>query len=173
ISFLTGDVWKLTFRQAERQFQQRRKNRRKSPVGFPTTPVISLLSGGLDSFVGALNLLKKYPDQRLLFVSHYDRHVTGPASDQDRIRSFLAGKFVGRINQLQVRIGVVEADEDDIEQSGKHDFERSFRSRSLFFLGLGVYAAARVGDDVPIIIPENGPVALNLPLNPSRRGSCS
>lgn len=173
ISFLTGDIWNLAFRQANRPFQSRRKNRRKSPSGFPKTPVISLLSGGLDSFVGALDLLKKYPNQRLLFVSHYDRHVTGPAADQDRLRTFLAQKFTGCINHFQVRVGVIESDENNVAENGKHDFERSFRSRSLVFLALGVYAASRVGDEIPIIIPENGAVALNLPLNPSRRGSCS
>jgi 7-cyano-7-deazaguanine synthase in queuosine biosynthesis len=173
ISFLTGDTWNLTFSQANRPFQSRRTNRRKSPLGFPKTPVISLLSGGLDSFVGALDLLKKYPNQRLLFVSHYDRHVTGPAADQDRLRIFLAQKFIGCINHFQVRVGVIESDQNNVAENGKHNFERTFRSRSLIFLALGVYAASRVGDDIPIIIPENGPVALNLPLNPSRRGSCS
>src|SRR5262249_25652186 len=55
----------------------------------------------------------------------------------------------------------------------KYKFETTFRSRSLVFLGLAVYAASKVGVDVPVLIPENGPIALNVPLNPSRRGSCS
>ena len=38
-------------------------------------------------------------------------------------------------------------------------FETSFRSRSLIFLGLAVYPALKVGDAVPILIPENGPIS--------------
>lgn len=56
---------------------------------------------------------------------------------------------------------------------GKYKFETSFRSRSLIFLGLAVYAALKVGNAVPILIPENGPISVNMPLNPSRRGACS
>jgi 7-cyano-7-deazaguanine synthase in queuosine biosynthesis len=170
LSFLTGDVWTFAFTQAERQFQSRRSNRRKSAKGFPKTPVVSLLSGGLDSFIGALDLLHKFPDQRLLFVSHYDRHISGPASDQDDLRRYLDSKFTGRISHFQVRVGVIPVED---ATKDKYKFETSFRSRSLIFLGLAIYAAAKVAEDVPIIIPENGPIALNLPLNPSRRGACS
>jgi 7-cyano-7-deazaguanine synthase in queuosine biosynthesis len=51
--------------------------------------------------------------------------------------------------------------------------ESSTRSRSLVFLALGVYAAQRIGPGVPVYAPENGFIALNVPLTPSRSGSCS
>lgn len=51
--------------------------------------------------------------------------------------------------------------------------ETTLRSRSLLFIALGYYVATKLGPNVPVIIPENGPIALNYPLNPSRRGSCS
>src|SRR5262249_4463756 len=38
---------------------------------------------------------------------------------------------------------------------------------------LGIYAASGVGPDIPLHTPENGIIALNLPLTPSRNGSCS
>ena len=167
ISFLTGDVWTFRFTQAAAPFQKRRANRRKSAVGFPRSSVVSLLSGGIDSFVGALDLLAQSPNQQFLFVSHYDRHVKGPAKDQKEISKFLSERFGGRVSHLQVRVGTVAADGEN------HSFEISFRSRSLIFLGLAIYAASKVGDDIPVIIPENGPVSVNMPLNPSRRGSCS
>ena len=168
VSFLTGDSWTFTFTQAQGQFQRRRANRRKPAKGFPNSPVVSLLSGGLDSFIGALDLLTEYPSSRLLFVSHYDRHVSGPASDQDDLRRYLESKFTGRLSHLQVRVGVVPSAIDE-----KFKFETSFRSRSLIFLGLAVYAANKISDETPVLIPENGPIALNMPLNPSRRGACS
>ena len=169
VSFLTGDNWSFEFTDAPRNFSQRRPNRRVRAPGFPKSPVVSLLSGGLDSFIGAINLLHEHVDGRLLFVSHYDGHVSGPATDQENLRQLLSLKYGQRIRHLQVRVGVRGEETGD----GKYKFETSFRSRSLIFLGLAVYAALKVGDAVPILIPENGPISVNMPLNPSRRGACS
>lgn len=169
VSFLTGDRWSFEFVPATRNFSQRRSNRRVHAKGFPKSPVVSLLSGGLDSFIGAIDLLQKYPSSKLLYVSHYDGHVSGPATDQNNLRRLLSSKFDQRLRHLQVRTGVIAGDSDD----GKYRFETSFRSRSLIFLGLAVYAALKVGSNVPILIPENGPISVNIPLNPSRRGACS
>jgi hypothetical protein len=47
------------------------------------------------------------------------------------------------------------------------------RSRSLLFVALGIAAADYLGAGTPLLIPENGTIALNVPLTPSRRGSCS
>lgn len=169
VSFLTGDSWSFEFTDAPRDFSQRRRNRRVHAPGFPKSPVVSLLSGGLDSFIGAINLLHQHVDGKLVFVSHYDGHVSGPATDQENLRRLLSSKYGQRICHLQVRVGV-RAEESG---GGKYKFETSFRSRSLIFLGLAVYAALKVGDGVPILIPENGPISVNMPLNPSRRGACS
>jgi 7-cyano-7-deazaguanine synthase in queuosine biosynthesis len=169
ISFLTGDSWSFEFTDAPRNFSQRRSNRRVHAPGFPKSPAASLLSGGLDSFIGAINLLHKHPEAKLLFVSHYDGHVSGPAKDQDNLRQLLSLKYGQRIRHLQVRVGALAEEGGD----GKYKFETSFRSRSLIFLGLAVYAALKIGDTVPILIPENGPISVNMPLNPSRRGACS
>ena len=183
LSFLTGDEWTLSFVPVEKEFSRRRQNRRKAPMGYPKTPVVSLLSGGLDSFIGALDLLAEHKEGRILFVSHYDGHVSGPASDQDNLRIFLASKFIGQVDHLQVRTGVRIKDASDKGETAagpteekkrkKYEFETSFRSRSLVFIGLAVYAASKVGPEIPVLIPENGAIALNLPLNPSRRGACS
>lgn len=169
ISFLTGDSWSFEFTDAPRNFSQRRSNRRVHAPGFPKSPVVSLLSGGLDSFISAINLLHEHPEAKLLFVSHYDGHVSGPATDQNNLRQLMSSKYGQRIRHLQVRVGARAEESDD----GKYEFETSFRSRSLIFLGLAVYAALKVGEAVPILIPENGPISVNMPLNPSRRGACS
>jgi hypothetical protein len=49
----------------------------------------------------------------------------------------------------------------------------NLRSRSVVFLALGMYAAVELGTAVPIMAPENGIIAINMPLTPSRAGSCS
>lgn len=168
LSFLTGDAWSFVFTQADQPFHRPGANRRKRPKGFPESPCVSLFSGGLDSFIAALDVLGEQSHAPVMLVSHYDRHVSGPASDQESLRIFLESKFPGRIYHLQVRVGVTCK-----ESADKFNFETSFRSRSLIFLGLALYVATKVGEGVPVIIPENGPIALNLPLNPSRRGACS
>jgi 7-cyano-7-deazaguanine synthase in queuosine biosynthesis len=169
VSFLTGDQWNFTFVVARRSFSQRRSNRRKGACGFPKSPVVSLLSGGLDSFIGAIDLLNKYPESKLLFISHYDGQVSGPATEQTKLFRILSQRYQQRARHLQVRTGVNEVKVD----GDKYKFETTFRSRSLIFLGLAVYAALKVGGNATVLIPENGPIALNMPLNPSRRGACS
>jgi len=41
------------------------------------------------------------------------------------------------------------------------------------FIGLGIYVASAAGENLEMIMPENGNIALNVPLTPSRRGACS
>jgi hypothetical protein len=43
----------------------------------------------------------------------------------------------------------------------------------LVFIGNAVLAASFLGDGTPIVIPENGAIALNYPLTPARKGSLS
>ncbi len=172
VSFLTGDRWTISFVQARHVFQAVRPNRRRRAKGYPASPIVTLLSGGLDSFIGALDALAEYDHHRLQFVSHYDGHVSGPGADQENLRILLESRFPGRISHLQVRTGVRALPEEE-EVFGQFEFEKSFRSRSLIFIGLGLYTATMIGPNVPLAIPENGPIALNMPLNSSRRGACS
>lgn len=172
VSFLTGDRWSFNFVQAQHVFQVVRPNRRRRTRGYPASPTVTLLSGGLDSFIGALDTLTENDQQRLLFVSHYDGLVSGPKADQENLRILLESRFLGRISHLQVRTGVRPLPDEE-ESFGKFNFENSFRSRSLVFIGLGLYAANMIGPNIPLAIPENGPIALNMPLNSSRRGACS
>jgi hypothetical protein len=51
--------------------------------------------------------------------------------------------------------------------------EETLRSRSFVFIALGLYAAQAFGPTTPLYTFENGLIALNIPLTPSRNGSCS
>jgi hypothetical protein len=161
VSFLTGDEWVISFSEATRPIDQRRERKRwkEDPL---TGDSVSLFSGGLDSLIGAIDFLAEDQTKRLLLVGHHDGAVGGPMADQGRLYKRLCTNYTGRIDILQPRVG--------IKPSGE---EISFRSRSLVFLALGIYAAELLGEKVPVYIPENGPIALNPPLTPSRRGSCS
>ncbi len=162
LSFLTGDVW--TFHFTNRQFKlfhpvEKRSRRRNIPPPADANAVC-LFSGGLDSLVGATDYLESNPSNKLFLVGHHDG--SGPMSDQIRLYNILKEHYQSRLGLLQVRVG----------QKGPSQ-EKTFRSRSLLFIALGIYTACSIGKQIPLLMPENGAIALNVPLTPSRRGSCS
>lgn len=165
LSFLTGDVWRISFRAAESGFFRRplrRRRRRKlvlPKVGVATA--VCLLSGGLDSLTGTIDLLEGDAARKILLIGHYD--AAGPRSQQASLFAELRKHYPLRAELLQTRV------------SHKPDgaLETSLRSRSLVFMALGIYAARSSGYDVPVFAPENGLIAINVPLTPSRSGSCS
>jgi 7-cyano-7-deazaguanine synthase in queuosine biosynthesis len=161
ISFLTGDEWRISFSQAMREIPQRDLKRRRN-YRLLSADAVSLFSGGLDSLIGAIDWLSSTEEQSLHLVGHHDVAVKGPMSDQTKLYQALRSQYRDRVGILQTRIGLVE----------KGD-EISFRSRSLIFLALAAYVAEIIGVTTPVYMPENGPISLNPPLNPSRRGSCS
>ena len=137
--------------------------RKKAPTpGEPETfEAVSLFSGGSDSLVGTIDYLAKNPTSRLMLIGHYD--APGPRSQQKDVYEQVSARFPGRTKLVQVRVS----------QRPAKNIEPSLRSRSIVFLGLGIYAAAEIGKTVPLLAPENGMIALNLPLTPSRSGSCN
>ncbi len=171
IGFLTGDLWDFTFIKANRGPFARRTNRIKSPKGVILAPTVSLLSGGLDSFAGAIKFLEDDLQSPLILASHYDGKVAGPKSDQGNVIQALMNYYPKRIQHIRVRVGVGNTGDNGDEPAP--EFETSFRSRSLVFLAVAFAVASAVKKPPQIAIPENGAIALNFPLNPSRRGSCS
>lgn len=162
VSFVTGDVWKIRFTESPRPLVQKRIRRRRIKFLPLAGDAAALFSGGLDSFVGAVDWLKKNREGKLLLVGHHDRAVKGPKADQLALVGLLKRRFPMRVDSLQLRVGLKE----------KGD-EISFRSRSFLFLAIACYAAEKLGPSCPIIVPENGAIALNPPLTSSRRGACS
>lgn len=162
VSFLTGDRWHITFEESQNKLIRRRVRRRVTRILPLRGDAVSLFSGGLDSLIGAIDWLTDNPDSPLLLVGHYDRGVAGPGKDQKRLAERCGAHFGSRFRLVQTQVGAV----------GDRG-ETSFRSRSLLFLALAAYSAELLGRGTPILIPENGPIALNYPLTPARRGSCS
>lgn len=164
LTFLTGDVWRTSFRESPcKLFVAPTTRRKKAPTpGEPATfEAVSLFSGGLDSLIGTIDYLAKNPTSRLMLIGHYD--APGPKSEQNGLYEQMSARFPGRTKLVQVRVS----------QRPAKNIEPSLRSRSIVFLGLGIYAASEIGKTVPLFAPENGMIALNLPMTPSRSGSCS
>lgn len=160
LSFLTGDYWNVEFRKETFDVPKAALDKEYS-VPFAQ---VSLLSGGLDSLIGALDFLKQAPKQRILFVSHYDPQMHGPKGDQKDLIAEIQKIYSEQsayIPSLRVSL-----DRTNVSR------ETTFRSRSLLFLGIALIAA-QATKTLSIIVPENGTVSLNFPLSPSRRSSCS
>lgn len=162
LSFLTGDRWDVEFVPLSSPLTRNRWKRRRRPVPRPQGDTACLFSGGLDSLIGVIDHLEANRDQRLLLVGHHDGQMAGPLADQRRILNPLRQQYPGRFDAILTRVG----------HTSKGP-EITLRGRSLLFIALGVYAASSAGPGTPLLIPENGTIALNAPLTPSRRGSCS
>ena len=171
LSFLTGDVWTISFTERECRLHRpkQRKYRRRNVPPRAQADTVCLFSGGLDSLVGAIDYLESDTSNNLFLVGHRDR-FGGPKSDQDRLYKILKEHYQSRIDLLQMRIGQKLLKNDQQKSPSQ---EKTFRSRSLLFIALGMYVARSIGDQIPLLMPENGAIALNVPLTPSRRGSCS
>ena len=165
VSFLSGDRWRLRFEPLACSLLRPRSPRRRGKGNAPPPPRgdgVSLFSGGLDSLVGVIDALADGPNRTLVLVGHHDPAVPGPLTDQRETLRRLPAALRNRATPTWVRV----------RPDGKAA-DINLRSRSLLFVALGVYAAAAVAPGGPVLIPENGMIALNPPLTPSRRGSCS
>lgn len=156
LRFLTGDFWKLTF--VDGGYPPPRP---KSPVRFDAD-CVCLLSGGLDSLVGALNLTEE--GRRPLLVSQ-------TAKGDKETQSLFATGLGGNERHLQWNQNI---------RPKVEDIEGSTRGRSIGFFAFAAVAAdhlATVSPDLPspieVFVPENGLISLNVPLNPGRVGSLS
>lgn len=156
LGFLTGDRWSLEVRGREPETAER------EPLPDELPKVVSLFSGGLDSLVGAIDLLSG--GLRVALVGHYGAGMT--RTYQVRVAEVLEEAYPGRSEVL-----LFHAQPPAIE--GADSREQTMRSRSFLFFALGVGVASRLGGGVPLYVPENGLISLNVPLTFARSGSLS
>ena len=161
LKFLTGDMWRVTFRAREKGMTPLID--RPSQLVGATFDGVCLLSGGLDSFVGAIDLLEA--GANTLFVSHY-RDVS--TKNQELCAERL-GKVYGDLRPRYVRANV-SFDKNDMPGLGT---ETTTRGRSFIFFALASLAASALKPGTTIYVPENGLISLNVPLDPLRLGAWS
>jgi hypothetical protein len=157
LAFLTGDQWRIVFRAGgipPPRLTRRSRSRR------PEGDSVCLLSGGIDSLVGAIDLVAG--GGQPVFVSQVER---GAGTSQQLFASHLRSE---ESSHLPLSPGIRPPGESDWSQ----------RARSILFLALGVVAASslptyRDGANVELFVPENGFISLNVPLTPLRLGSLS
>ncbi|MEI7144282.1 Qat anti-phage system QueC-like protein QatC [Pectobacterium brasiliense] len=161
LNFLTGDRWSLHFRDRPAIEGGLIKASTK-PRLFHTTSVC-LFSGGLDSFIGAVDLLSQ--GFTPLFISHHWDSIT--SKYQKDCSALLSGRFNNAFGHIRARVGFVR--KTFANESG----EDTLRGRSFLFFSLAAMAADAVGESMVINVPENGLISLNVPLDPLRVGALS
>lgn len=153
LAFLTTDRWTLRFHEGGMLPTPPRE-----PVRPPENCVV-LLSGGLDSLIGAIDLAAAA--HKPFAISQTVR------GDADKQVDF-AAKIGSGLGHLQLN--------HNAHTPGVQ--EASQRARSLVFITFGVVAATalkayRDGAEVPLFVCENGFIAINPPLTGGRLGSLS
>jgi hypothetical protein len=121
---------------------------------------VALLSGGLDSLVGVLDLVGR--DKRRPFV------VSQVSQGDKKTQAYFAAKIGGGLRHLQLN--------HNANCPGEN--ERSQRARSIVFLAYGALAATTLktyqeGGAVALCVCENGFISINPPLTTGRIGSLS
>lgn len=160
LSFLSGDRWEVRFRSHTRQLipDERRINNPKN------INIVSLFSGGLDSFIGAIDLLEN--NKNVALVSHY-KGGTPEKTAQDTLYKKIQEQY-NTIPNLHYQFFVQPNQKNSLAVK-----EETSRCRSLVFMVLGITIANALGDDINVIVPENGFISLNVPLTPTRLSSHS
>lgn len=164
LSFLTGDHWRISLRKSGDSRPSTDSN--LLDQGQPVeSSAVCLLSGGLDSFIGAVDALAA--GENLALVSHYaGGKATYSVPAQDAVRGKLAAEYGDdRSTHLKFRV--------DPPKLLTGEWEPTTRSRSIIFFGLGILVASALGEDTLLLVPENGLISLNVPLTYSRLGSLS
>ena len=163
LNFLTGDKWNIGFRQRPSNFSTIGEASPPSLIAHPFDS-LCLFSGGLDSLIGAIDLLNN--GSTPLLVSHFGEGATSAA--QGQLLNILK-KHYKSIAFDRLRVGMTFSD-GLVKNVGS---ENSTRGRSFLFFSLGVFAGTGLGKKFILKVPENGLIALNVPLDPLRLGSNS
>ena len=162
LRFLSGDRWRVFFRDRTKRTRTLAVAPKRLAIDGLTK--VSLLSGGLDSLIGAVDLLSG--SERPLFVSHYWDSETAKA--QAYILDRLENRFGKEaFKSLRVRMGF------DKHHLTTGETENTQRGRSFLFYSLATLAASAIDGRTTVDIPENGLIALNVPLDPLRIGALS
>lgn len=163
LNFLTGDRWTIGFRPRPAGFEQTVRNRppQSTPPSFDS---LSLFSGGLDSLIGAIDTLEQ--GKTPLLISHAGDGATSDAQGtlfQALKRNYPKQNF----DRLRIWMDFRNWGVKGVES------EKTTRGRSFLFFATGAFAGTGLEGDFVLRVPENGLIALNVPLDLLRLGAFS
>lgn len=164
LNFLSGDKWRIIFRKrtkikSEEFMYEKYKKLQGEKYSYNT---LCMFSGGLDSGIGAINLIEeKESIDEILFISHYGGGK-GTKEYQDYLKESLIKKYgISEKHFYQNHAKAINAIED------------TTRTRSFMFFSHAIAYATAMKNKVELIIPENGLISLNIPLTYTRLGTSS
>ncbi|MFC5732566.1 Qat anti-phage system QueC-like protein QatC [Cytobacillus gottheilii] len=167
LSFLSGDTWNISFYHTVERLRGDKVNKKyniKDPTSFDC---VSLFSGGVDSFCGALTLMESSRNPLFVGFKEYPlllrRQKTLIESIQDKY---------SEQNMDFIQFNVSPRRPSNVGSNNTFG-ESTSRSRSFLFITGAIAVASMIGKDTPVYIPENGFIGINVPLTQSRSGSCS
>ena len=166
LSFLSGDYWDICFTKREKtdnenRFYKFNKNQKKSAPSTIENRKMRMLSGGLDSFIGAIDLLEK--TKEVIFVNIHGRG-NGFVNDFNNVKNALSEEYDLESKDLMFKTFYVGP--------GK-TIENTTRARSFTFFTTALALMTCFDDINELVIPENGTISLNVPLTIGRFGSSS
>jgi 7-cyano-7-deazaguanine synthase in queuosine biosynthesis len=154
LRWLTGDRWLLSLVPDQERIDEDVLNTESDEEA------VSLLSGGLDSFLGAIHLQAR--GSMVRFVGHIDS-ATAVSFHQDKVQAWLGRAYNPAPAYTRFHLN----------QQGKKQ-EGSSRSRSLMFMAMGIAVASSQNSEAnTLYVPENGYTSLNIPLHANRAGALS
>ncbi|XVS61896.1 Qat anti-phage system QueC-like protein QatC [Actinosynnema sp. CA-299493] len=172
LAFLTGDHWQVIPHRSTR-------HPLTDVAGVLSTgraiglgvDAVCLFSGGLDSLCGVVDLLEEDPRRRLCLLSH---HEGGQASSAQQALLDELTAYYGPDRITARRLYLRPAPKNAHQARPLPRLrENTTRSRSLLFLTTALGLAAAEGPHVPVYVPENGFIGINVPLTRARVGSAS
>lgn len=162
--FLTGDIWQIIFR-PRTQMPSITPKSKWQRFGMPyTTDTVCLFSGGMDSFIGAVNLISSGVHPLLL-----GHAKSADVSPNQRFCEIALREAFPQVPLRRIYAVLRIPNEKNLF----HSKEKTERGRSFLFLTLGGICASALCTQSKLIVPENGFISLNLPLTPLRVGSHS
>ena len=171
LRFLTGDNWQIAAHSQPADPLAALAPLPAEKNAVASVDAVSLFSGGLDSLCGVIDLLESDPSTRLGLVSHYDGGQA--TSKQPELHARLAEHY-GSDRVLLRRLWLRPAPTNSRQRTPSPQVtETTTRGRSFLFLTAALALASASGPDVPVYVPENGYIALNVPLTRARDGSAS
>lgn len=165
LSFLSGDIWKFEFRKRELNSKEERaskgieRNRKKHQP-----KAICMLSGGLDSFIGAIDILKE--EKNIWFVGHYGGGKGVIQYQKNVIQKLISQYDLSTEQFFNFFAAPVKPDRYT-------PMEDTTRTRSFMFFAHAIILGSAINKDTTLYIPENGLISLNIPLTNTRLGSSS
>ena len=165
LSFLSGDQWKVDFVEREMPGPDPHE-----ALEAEDDEVVSLFSGGLDSFAGVIELLEA--GQRVVLVGHHDSSLTD--NRQTALFAALCDHYGSdRVTQRRLLLRPAARSATQHRPLPEQEPENTTRARSFLFIAAGIAVADALGDSTPLHVPENGFIGVNVPLTDARAGSLS